>query len=102
MIFLAVFATCHSLNVTKKVDMLKMLANLSVVWLIVSTFYHEKLLISSAAPPPTASGDIRPVNYNPLRPPKKGDSPVKVKVNIHVNTLISVEEFEQVNCNSLN
>lgn len=73
------------------------LHNLSVVWLIVSSIYHEQLSILTAAPPPTASGDIRPVNYNPLRPPKKGDSPVKVKVNIHVNTLLSVEEFEQVN-----
>lgn len=66
---------------------------LSLMW---SLFYSQQLFISAAAPPPTASGDIRPVNYNPLRPPKKGDSPVKVKVNIHVNTLLSVEEFEQV------
>lgn len=67
--------------------------------LYLMTFVHLHqvyLFVSSAAPPPTQSGDIRPVNYNPLRPPKKGDSPVRVKVNIHVNTLLSVEEFEQV------
>ena len=74
------------------------LMRVSLCWLTLVHLHQVHLFVSPAAPPPTQSGDIRPVNYNPLRPPKKGDSPVRVKVNIHVNTLLSVEEFEQVIC----
>ena len=43
------------------------------------------------------STDLRPNNYNNMRPPKvNGSEPVDVKVSVEVISLLAVNEFEQV------
>lgn len=60
------------------------------------------LLLLASYPWPSSclwlTADIRPKNYNNLRPPKyNGTDAVDVKLSVEIISILSVNEFEQVN-----